>query len=86
MNKQQIAYTKKIDDLRDYVNKNQQTLYKLISDCNHLIVNFGNYETAICDICGTSFGWYCRESPTKYCQYKAGAESCMYCGQPYERK
>lgn len=86
MNKQQIAYAKKIDDLREYVNGVQQTLYKLIRNCDHFIINFGDYESAVCDICGTSFGWYCRESPKKYCEYKAGDESCIHCGQPSERK
>jgi hypothetical protein len=84
MNRQQKAYAKKIDLLRRYINDNQQILHRLIRKCQHLIVR--RIDSAICDICGTNFGWYCEKSPTKYCDYKAGSEFCIHCKISDERK
>jgi len=85
MNPEQKAYSKKINDLRGYIRNIQDTLNKLIRECNHLIVctDFGG---AYCDICGESFGWYCEESPTKYCDHSVHFIECKYCGEPRSRK
>ncbi len=84
MNRQQRAYAKKIGDLREYITKLQHILYKLISKCNHLIVKLN--ESAVCNICGKGFGWYCKKSPTKYCEYTLGSEFCTHCKISDERK
>jgi hypothetical protein len=68
-------------------------LMVLSQDCPHIILekqpeDFGgwpDYGAAECDICGQSFGWYCPDSPDRYCHYKVG-ENCIYCGDPDERK
>jgi len=88
MNPEQKAYAKKISDLREYVNKVQGTLNKLIKECKHLIVEIKDFGGAYCDICGESFGWYCEKSPTKYCEYdeSSGWIDCKHCGQPKRRK
>lgn len=85
MNPDQKAYAKKIDYLRNYVKDVTDTLNKLIRECNHLIIS-SDWAGAYCDICGESFGWYCKESPTKYCAYNKDHINCDYCGEPRSRK
>lgn len=82
---EQKACAKRISDLRDYIHIYQNILNELIRECKHLIVctDFGG---AYCDICGESFGWYCKESPTKYCDFSVHFIECKYCGQPRSRK
>jgi hypothetical protein len=53
---------------------------------------------ARCLVCGAGFselGWYCPDSPTHLCCYEqalpdgtvqVNEDSCIYCGQPEERK
>jgi hypothetical protein len=86
MNPDQKAYAKKISDLRVYIRGIQDILNKLIRECNHLIVCMKDFGGAYCDICGESFGWYCEESPTKYCDFSVHFIECKYCGQPRSRK
>jgi hypothetical protein len=86
MNPEQKAYSKKITHLRDYINNVQDILNKLIRECNHLILEIKDFGGAYCDICGEGFGWYCKESLTKYCTYYNDHINCDYCGQPRSRK
>lgn len=87
MNPEQIAYAKKISNLRVYVGDVTATLNRLIRECKHLIVCMRDFGGAYCNICGESFGWYCGESPTKYCEYGDGDYiNCKHCGQPKSRK
>lgn len=87
MNPEQITYAKRISDLRAYVGKFTEILNNLIKNCKHLIVCMHDFEGAYCDICGESFGWYCEESPTKYCEYGSNNYiDCKHCGQPKSRK
>ena len=86
MNPEQKAYAERIDNLRDYVKNITAILNKLIKECKHLIVEVKDFGGAYCDICGESFGWYCEESPTKYCEYNENHINCDYCGQPRSRK
>ena len=57
------------------------------------IIELKDFGGAYCDICGESFGWYCEQSPVKYCEYGAGEYGevnhfieCKHCGQPRSRK
>jgi hypothetical protein len=53
-----------------------------------------SFGSAYCKIClrGTifdykEFGWYCPNSPKKYCTYDGGdSDRCDWCGLPEERK
>ena len=87
MNPDQKAYSKKISDLRIYIRGIQDTLNKLIRECNHLIIS-SDWAGAYCDICGESYGWYCEKSPVKYCQYdeSSGWINCKHCSEPKSRK
>lgn len=87
MNPEQLAYTKRINSLRNYLGVYTEILNKLIRECKHLIVCMHDFGGAYCDICGESFGWYCKKSPVLYCEY--GEEdyiNCKHCGQPRSRK
>lgn len=86
MNPEQKAYAQKISDLRDYTRGIQGILDELIKNCKHLIVEIKDFGGAYCDICGESFGWYCKQSPIKYCTYKINHINCDFCGQPKSRK
>jgi hypothetical protein len=85
MNPEQGAYAKKIKYLRDYIRNVQDILNKLIKECKHRIVST-DFGGAYCIICEESFGWYCKESPTKYCDFSVHFIECKYCGQPRSRK
>lgn len=40
--------------------------------CQHTIVQ--RHESAVCEICGKHFGWWCPDSPDHVCHY-----DCDYC-------
>ena len=86
MNPDQKAYSEKISYLRDYISNVQDILNKLIRECNHLIICVEDFEGAYCTICTERFGWYCKKSPTKYCEYNKDHINCDYCGEPRSRK
>lgn len=59
--------------------------------CNHPhVVKDRRSDGASCQDCKESLGWYCETSPTKTCQYDEendpACDSCIYCGDPDERK
>ena len=66
MNPEQLAYSRKINELRVYVGNITKILNDLIKNCKHLIVCMYDFGGAYCNICGESFGWYCEDSPNKY--------------------
>lgn len=43
---------------------------------------------AFCAVCGKYFGWYCPDSPTKYCQYeiRTNDHNCLICNQEWDKK
>jgi len=87
MNKDQESYAKKVSDLRVYIRQIQDILSRLIKECKHLIIS-SDWAGAYCNICGENFGWYCEESPVKYCEYdkSSGWIMCKHCQEPRERK
>ena len=56
--------------------------------CDHFIVKL--HSSAICDICGKHFGWWCPDSKDNICEYDSVKDPvhdfCLYCGHPDERK
>ena len=69
----------------------QNKIENLECNCKHKDLKLTNYDTAICEICGKHFSWYCPTSPTLECDYEQDdgsydEDSCRYCGGPEERK
>jgi len=87
---------KRFLNLRNDVIKAECVLHEFIERCNHIIEKVGNEDWASgrCKICEKHFGWWCETSPNKQCKIKGWYgknnqyydESCIYCGQPDERK
>lgn len=80
-----------ISGLTITINRFQTRLYQLKANCPHslLEISMSHDDVGIvrCVICGKRFGWFCPKSPDKYCHYdREHGESCIYCGQPGERK
>ena len=71
-----LALKKKAGELLSLARNIQET-------CDHKIVQVR--DSAECDECGKSFGWWCPKS-NSMCRYKQGDEFCIFCGQPSERK
>jgi hypothetical protein len=47
----------------------------------------GHYLCAECRVCRPhADDWPCEKSPTMWCEYDEGHETCRHCGQPYERE
>lgn len=76
---------REIVERRKKVEEEQAKLFELIRSCPHDIQDNGA-GWAQCVVCGTSFGWFCPTAPNKHCEYKDDPDSCIYCGQPEERK
>ena len=53
--------------------------------CEHKSVFWDLDDTAKCVACNEDLGWYCQESPKRYCEY-FGGECCVHCGDPEERQ
>lgn len=74
-----------IEAVRIQINALQDKERMLIRSCPHDIQGDGA-GGAQCVVCGMSFGWFCPTAPNKHCEYKDDPDSCIYCGQPEERK
>lgn len=74
-------YIKVMHNALAYVNS---AMSQLRRTCEHHIVR--DEDSAVCQICGEDFGWWCPESPDHKCEYPDGEEVCRFCGQPDERK
>jgi hypothetical protein len=77
---------KQINDLIQLLNMEKNELLK---KCPHEIIPIDepkDHDSARCWICNKDFGWYCKNSPTKFCKYENDIDSCIYCCQPEERK
>lgn len=75
------------DTLNDRVKDLNSQLYSFKQNCAHVIAK--SYDSAICLVCDSHMGWFCEESPNKYCEYDADDtwnDFCIYCQGPEERK
>lgn len=80
----------KIKQLKAEIETKQAELAQLLRSCEHETM-IKKYDSAICDCCGTDFGWWCPDSSDHVCDYiqedgEYDEDSCRYCGQPEERK
>lgn len=69
----------------------ENNLEQLREKCPHSDLDIDDWDTAICNICGMDFDWYCPTSPTLTCDYEQedgsyNEDCCRYCGCPEERK
>lgn len=106
-----LELKKQIKEAKKKLTKASQAYTLLIRTCKHeTIIKEGSYEGAVCDTCGSGFGWYCPESPDHTCHYNSvnglvtlidgrtvpipeehdpdyeSDDSCIFCGEPDERK
>ena len=64
----------KIMMLKESLKTKNSELYKLIDECPHTLNKFNkeaedDCTSAVCEICGSLFGWYCPKSPDHACHY-----------------
>lgn len=88
--------TKQIDDLIDRLNQARQEnllpaweLEQLCIEAADLLVELRPYIRSHELMIEMSNGWKCDKSISGYCEYKDDDvcnDSCIYCGQPEERK
>ena len=75
-----------VDLRRAQLSTAQKNLMEARAGCDHFIIKVG--YSSVCEICAKDFGWYCEDSPKKYCEYdeSSGWIDCKHCGQPTTRK
>jgi hypothetical protein len=74
-----------IEDKRAKLSALQDEYNSLLRKCPHDIQP-RSPGIAVCVVCQKHFGWWCPESPKHFCEYGEDPDSCIYCGQPEERK
>ena len=66
----------------------QRNLAEARFSCSHFVIK--SHNSAVCDICGEHFGWWCSDSKNNICEYDSVIDPvhdfCLYCGHPEERK
>ena len=95
----ELVLRDKIANARELLDRTQVNLGSLLVACTHRVVRSAQDGMAArCLVCGAGFselGWYCPDSPTHLCCYEqalpdgpvqVNEDSCIYCGQPEERK
>jgi len=84
-----LEFKKKIDKAKaDFVAADER-LCTLRNICPHTYIK--KYNSAVCVLCGKNGGWWCPGSNNHLCWYindggKVNMDSCIYCGDPEERK
>ncbi len=76
-----------IEQYRKILREDQRNLREAVDSCrDHIVIKIG--YSSVCDICAKDLGWYCVDSPNKYCEYdeSSGWIDCKHCGQPSIRK
>lgn len=77
------------DKLRE-VNYEIERLQHHVCPHEHMVENYGKGTCPDCQY--RTKGWYCKESPTKECDYydeendEYDEDCCIHCGHPEERK
>jgi len=70
MNQQQLELKALIDQQRSKLGSAQSELSRLKLLCKHSIIKEGlDDPDAVCEVCGTKFGWWCPDSPDHACHY-----------------
>jgi len=75
-------------NLKTQITQGEKNLYNAKHSCFCLKVYKYNCS-CICFICGDGKGYWCKNSPKKYCEYEKSDdmhEFCIYCGEPEKRK